>query len=204
MNYLAHLLLGGPSEAALVGSLLGDFVRGPVAAWPGPAAEREAIALHRRIDAFTDRHPDFRASCQRIEPARRRVAGVLVDLYYDHFLALHWSDYADEPLAVFCARAYAALERNQARLPPRLARMVPSLVAEDWLGAYREPQAIARTLQGMARRLRRPELLAGGEADLLRDGPAFEADFRRFFPQALSLAAALTGHCPAPAVRAER
>ena len=53
MNYLAHLHLGGDRPAQLLGSLYGDFVKGPLAGqWP---AEIEAgIRLHRRIDAFTD------------------------------------------------------------------------------------------------------------------------------------------------------
>ena len=56
MNYLAHLHLGGPAPAQLLGSLYGDFVKGPLAG--RYAADIEAaIRLHRRIDVFTDAHP---------------------------------------------------------------------------------------------------------------------------------------------------
>ena len=46
--------------------------------------------LHRRIDNFADTHPAFRRSRGRVSAARRRVGGVMVDMFYDHFLARHY------------------------------------------------------------------------------------------------------------------
>jgi acyl carrier protein phosphodiesterase len=64
MNYLAHLHLGGQEPDALLGSLYGDFVKGPLRGqWP--AKVEAGIRLHRRIDAFTDSHAQVLAAKAR-------------------------------------------------------------------------------------------------------------------------------------------
>jgi len=102
MNFLAHAVLAGPDTALRVGGLMGDFIRGPL---PGrlPLQIAAGVELHRRIDGFTDAHPAFRRSCARVGPLRRHCAGVMVDMFCDHFLASHWARFSDEPLDAFAA-----------------------------------------------------------------------------------------------------
>lgn len=188
MNYLAHLHLGGPRPGQLLGSLYGDFVKGPLAG--RFAAEVEAaILLHRRIDAFTDRHPLVRAACARFPVERRRYAGILLDLFFDHCLARHWDDYADEPLTGFSARVYRVLDAEP-QLPGRLAQIAPRMAAQDWLGSYREFAVLERVLLNMQRRLSRPEGLDGALIELERLYPALLEDFRRFYPELMAFARA--------------
>lgn len=182
MNFLAHLALSPDDEDALLGSLLGDFVKGPLGdRYPGPLGA--AIVLHRRVDAFTDAHPRVVASRARVGPAHRRYAGIMIDLYYDHFLARRWDDYHDEPLAQFSARVYALLERRRAELPEGLQFIAPRMAARDWFGSYAEVDNIGRALEGIGRRLRRGNGLMGADADLRRDYAGFEADFAAFYPE---------------------
>lgn len=188
MNYLAHLHLGGPRPGQLLGSLYGDFVKGPLAG--RFAAEVEAaILLHRRIDAFTDRHPLVRAACARFPVERRRYAGILLDLFFDHCLARHWDDYADEPLTGFSARVYRVLDAEP-QLPGRLAQIAPRMAAQDWLGSYREFAVLERVLLNMQRRLSRPEGLDGALIELERLYPVLLEDFRRFYPELMAFARA--------------
>lgn len=189
MNFLAHAFLAGAHEADQLGGLIGDFVKGPLPA--GLAPELAAgVALHRAIDSFADRHPAFLASRARVSPERRRVSGVLVDLFYDHLLARDWSDYASEPLADYSARLYAMLHR-QSDILSSAAREVSVLMhRHDWLGNYRHIDAVGQAIDRMAiYRLRRTTTLAGGIAEFVADSPGFEADFRAFLPDALSFAA---------------
>lgn len=181
MNYLAHLHLGGPQPAALLGSLYGDFVKGPLdGRWP--ADIEAAIRLHRRIDVFTDRHPVVLQALARFPQARRRYAGILLDVFFDHCLAQHWPDYAQEPLAAFTARVYAALA-GEAQLPGRLALVAPRMIEQDWLGSYRDFAVLERVLAGIQRRLSRPESLAGAMLELERLYQPLTEDFRLFYPQ---------------------
>lgn len=188
MNYLAHLHLGGPRPAQLLGSLYGDFVKGPL---DGRfAAEVEAaIRLHRRIDAFTDSHPLVRTAVARFPAERRRYAGILLDLFFDHCLASEWDAYADEPLALFSARVYGVLAA-QAELPGRLALIAPRMAADDWLGSYREFAVLERVLGNLQRRLSRPAVLDGGLAELERLYQPLREDFRAFYPELIAFAAA--------------
>src|SRR5690606_34573687 len=105
MNYLAHLHLGGPAPAQLLGSLYGDFVKGRLEG-RYPADIEAAIRLHRRIDMFTDSHPLIFEARMRFPAARRRTSGILLDLFFDHCLAHAWDDYASEPLPAFTTRVY--------------------------------------------------------------------------------------------------
>ena len=181
MNYLAHLHLGGQQPEQLLGSLYGDFVKGPLAGRFSVSLEA-AIRLHRQIDVFTDSHPLVLQSLGRFPRERRRYAGIILDVFFDHCLALHWHDYAEQPLEQFTGNVYQVLAA-QADLPGRLAQIAPYMAADDWLGSYREFAALEQVFRGIARRLSRPEGMDGAleEVDALY-APLMD-DFRSFYPE---------------------
>lgn len=112
MNYLAHLHLGGDAPPQLLGSLYGDFVKGPLAGrWPTEI--EAAIRLHRRIDAFTDSHPLQARARARFPAARRRTAGMLLDLFFDHCLARDWVEYAAHRWIISPARCTGCWPPNR-------------------------------------------------------------------------------------------
>ncbi|GGP26623.1 acyl carrier protein phosphodiesterase [Silvimonas amylolytica] len=183
MNYLAHILLAGPDPAYRLGALLGDFVKGPM---PGvlPPAVAEGVILHRSIDVFTDAHPAFLASRARVSGARRRYSGIMVDMFYDHFLAAHWAKFGRGALPDFAGETYALFAQNGDLLPARLAQILPNMTRNDWLTSYRRPEAIAGAINGMAaHRLSQPNALGGGGDELLEKYAEFEGDFLAFWPQ---------------------
>lgn len=184
MNFLAHAWLAGEAPADRLGGLIGDFVKGEL---PGalPLAVADGVRLHRELDRFADTHPVFLRSCARVPVSRRRVAGVMVDMFYDHFLARHWGDFDDRPLPEFTAAAYHLMQQHDALLPQRLQGLLPDMRESDWLASYADADKLSYALDRMARRLSRPELLAGSGAELLRDYAGFEADFRAFLPEAV-------------------
>lgn len=189
MNFLAHAYLAGPAPADRLGGMLGDFVKGPLPAGL-PEAVAAGVSLHRRIDSYADGHPAFRASRSRVSAERRRYAGVMVDLFYDHFLARHWDEFNAEPLQDFTAGTYALLARHAALLPPRLAEIFPYMRREDWLRSYRELASVGEALDSMSRhRLTRPNRLAGAAGELEDAYEGFERDFRAFLPDVRAFAA---------------
>ncbi len=200
MNFLAHAWLAGDDPAHQLGGLMGDFVKGPLPAGL-PTDIAAGVALHRRIDVFADNHPAFRRSRGRISPARRRAAGVLVDMFYDHFLACHWQAFHPEPLSDFTARMYALMDAHRAVLPPRLTGLLPSMRDDDWLASYRNAETVAFALNRMARRLSRPALLLGGGAELDIHYVGLEEDFFEFVTDAATFAAAQRGSLSGPESR---
>lgn len=193
MNFLAHAFLAGDAEADRIGGLMGDFVKGPLpAGLPPPLAS--GVALHRAIDSFADRHPAFIASRARISPLRRRVGGVLVDLFYDHLLARDWADYCAEPLDDYAVRLYAELDANTALLPERAREIADLMCRYNWLGSYRNVDAVGRAIDRMAiHRLSRVNPLGGGIEEFLADSDGFENDFRAFLPDAVAFASRWRG-----------
>lgn len=194
MNFLAHLYLSPPSPDALIGSLLGDFVKGPVERAGYNDEITHAIRLHRAIDTFTDAHPMFAASKARVGPTRRRYAGILVDLFYDHFLARHWRDYHDVALEDFAIDIYGVLLDRATDLPEPAGRMVTFMARQNWLVSYREVDEVGAALERMGRRLTRGNALLGSAEELEADYAGFEADFRAFMPEVTAFA--LSRHGP--------
>jgi len=147
-----------------------------------PADIEAGIRLHRQIDVYTDSHPVVLQAKQRFPRERRRYAGILVDLFFDHCLAAYWHDYANEPLRDFTARVYQVL-LEEAELPDKLALIAPRMAAQDWLGSYREFAVMEQVVAGMSRRLSRPEGLIGGVEEMEQFYTPLLNDFREFYPQ---------------------
>ena len=182
MNYLAHLYLAGDQPLALVGALMGDFVKGPVDPQLLPAL-RAGIQLHRHIDSFTDAHPAFRRSRRRLPANLRRYGGIIVDIFYDHLLASDWSDYHHQPLEQFAQIAYRALDDHRALMPEHMRVRVRGLIRNDVLVAYQHLETIHIALQRTATRLRRPVDLGRASRSLATDRVGYQQDFDEFFPQ---------------------
>jgi len=189
VNYLAHLFLSPPGEDALLGSLMGDFVKGPLTSDAISArysAEMmRAIGLHRKIDSFTDTHPVVRESWSRVSKSRRRFAGVMIDIFYDHYLAKHWDDFHHRPLSEFTDDFYAILGRRQSEMPERLQRISNSMISLDWLGSYAHPQSVRNALNRISLRLRRENTLIDSADELMDNYEEIELDFRRFLPDVI-------------------
>ena len=182
MNFLAHLALSGDDPDVILGNLMGDFLKG-VDAGRYPRGIQRGIQLHRRIDSFTDAHPVFARSRRRLRPPYRRYAGVLVDVFYDHFLARDWCRYsAREDLDSFISRSYQTLSNSPVELPPRLQRALPRMIREDWLGSYATEAGIDLTLKRISGRVSRANPLPDGASQLKIHYEGLAADFAEFYP----------------------
>ena len=181
MNFLAHLFLDSGSDDALLGSLLGDFVKGDTAG-RFSAAVSDAILLHRKIDSFADAHMITRKSRNRISPLRRRFAGIIVDVCYDHFLSRHWRHFGAIDLKSFVDRVYAVLSKNRSLLPERLSRILPRMISENWLGSYIHLERVGDALDRIAGRLSRGGQFMRAVTEIEANYEALEIDFLAFFP----------------------
>ena len=189
MNFLAHAFLARDSVDLLLGSLMGDFVKGPLTDRYAPAITR-GLALHRGVDTYTDAHALVARSRARISPPRRRYAGILIDLFYDHYLARYWSDYAAVPLDQFTAHVYSTLLARRDVLPERLRAIAPRMADTDWLGSYRETASVGEALDRIGTRLKRGNALLDSVEELVANYDSLEEDFRAFFPELMRFAQA--------------
>ena len=180
MNFLFHMLLSGDDDQILVGNFMGDFVKGPLAE-RFPERISQGIFLHRRIDSFANRAELFQQSRRRLDPLYGLYRGVMIDLFYDHFLVTDWNNWSDEPLSEYLVRSRSVIARHHEELPERLQKLVPMIFGE-LLPSYGEVSGIGIALERMSRRLTRSNPLAGGEVELGLHYDDLLADFRGFMP----------------------
>lgn len=188
MNFLAHAYLAGDDPALIVGGVVGDWIKGPLPGTLPPDLAR-GVALHRAIDSHAETHPAFCRSRERMSPARRRYAGVLVDIFYDHLLARDWGRHHDDALAGYCAHVYRLIDARLIDLPAPARDVVRRMASEDWLRSYAEIDGIADVLRRMSRRARQPNPLAEGEAEFIADAAGFAADFDAWLEDARAFVA---------------
>jgi acyl carrier protein phosphodiesterase len=176
VNFLAHALLAGDRPALIVGGVVGDWIKG---ALPGalPDDLAQGVALHRAIDHFAESNPAFNRSRSRVSAQRRRYAGVLVDIFYDHLLAKNWHSIHPQPLPEYCATIYALIRERTNDLPATARPALSMMAQQDWLTSYAKIEGIADVLARMSRRARQPNPMLNGEQEFLADVDGFTGDF---------------------------
>lgn len=183
MNHLAHTLLAGDDEALRLGGMLGDFVRGrpDPALWPSRVID--GIHLHRAIDGYTDAHPMVLAAKARLPPPYRRYAGILLDMWFDHCLALDFSRSSARPLREYSVALRALLWRQDALLTPALRRFRAYMEANDLPHGYVDRAVLGRALAGIGQRLSRANPLDTALPVLVAHEEELQQCFDVFFPQ---------------------
>ena len=195
MNFLAHCLIGSraagaqpgaPSDSALLaGGFLGDFVKGRVPA-EMPFDLALGVRLHRRVDAYSNQHPDIRISSDRFPAELRRLAPIMVDILCDHLLSRSWSEYHDQAITQFTDAIYQEVAVHAEWLPDTGLQFLDYARERDLLARYGDWSVTEGAMRSITRRLQRPELnpiLAEAVPPLLEE---LEADFHRYFPDILA------------------
>ncbi|MEM0516977.1 MULTISPECIES: acyl carrier protein phosphodiesterase [Aequorivita] len=185
MNFLAHIYLSGDEEDVIIGNFIADGIKGKryLKFPPGIA---KGILLHRAIDTFTDAHPTVHQSTARLHKNYSHYSGVIVDILYDHFLAKNWSQYSNQPLDIYVQDFYKLLRENFTILPARIQRMMPYMIADNWLLSYATVEGIGKILAQMNVRTKGISKmnLAVEELEIYYD--EFEAEFTSFFEELIS------------------
>lgn len=151
MNYLAHAYLSFNQPGILIGNMISDFVKGRKK-FDYPEQIQQGITLHRDIDSFTDSHEATAEAKKVLRPAYRLYSGALVDVIYDHFLALDENEFTDTSLLDFSQWVYQAIEKDHVWLPERFAVMFPYMKEHNWLYNYHTRWGIGKSLGGVVRR----------------------------------------------------
>ena len=183
MNFLAHAYLSGENKKILLGNFMGDFIKGRQALSELEPEMIRGVDLHRAIDEFTDNHPVVHQSKQRLRSGYRHYAGVIVDVYYDHYLAVDWKRYHTASLESFAAKTYDAVQSYPQFLPVPFKNMLPYMIRGNWLVSYRDISGIHRALSGMASRTAYDSHMEHASEDLRKHYQKFQEEFETFFPQ---------------------
>ena len=186
MNFLAHLYLSPDEAGWLIGSILPDLVR-PLKVGELDEQVATGVVLHRHVDAFTDTHPIVHRSKGRIRARHGIYAGILIDLFYDHFLAADWPGYHDQPLDGFSAHVYEQFASHPQLMPPAMHTIVEQMAQHNWLCMYAQIDGIEHVLGRMSdrfsRKFNRNVQLTGAVDDLREHYDDLQSGFTAFFGQ---------------------
>ncbi len=182
MNFLAHIYLSFGDDEITVGNFIADSIRGNKFSHLPPNIQK-GIRLHREIDTFTDAHPIARQSSKRLHANYSHYSRVIVDIFYDHFLASNWDKYSDVPLESFTESFYDMIEAHYPILPMGIKRMMPYMIADNWLLSYGTIKGIGRVLNGMNRRTQNRSKMQFAIIDLEAHYEDFEKEFTSLFEE---------------------
>ncbi|OCB74977.1 Acyl carrier protein phosphodiesterase [Flavobacterium glycines] len=180
MNFLAHIYLSGNNEFIKIGNFMADGIRGRKFEDYHPEIQK-GILLHRAIDTFTDAHPIFRESTKRLHERYHHYAGVIVDIFYDHFLAKNWTNYSDEDLEEYISRFYQSMHKHHDLLSERAKGILPYMEKQNWLSSYQSIDGIHEILSRMDRRTDNNSNMRFASEELKEYYSEFEQEFSSFF-----------------------
>ena len=180
MNYLAHIYLSGENDLVTIGNFMADGIKGKKYK-KFQKNIQIGILLHREIDTFTDAHNTVRLSTKRLHQNYGHYSGIIVDILYDHFLAKNWNIYSNIPLPDYVDTFYDSLKTHYSMLPLRIKKMIPFMIADNWLVSYASIDGISRVLQGMNRRTKNISGKDKAIFELETFYLEFEKEFTSFF-----------------------
>jgi acyl carrier protein phosphodiesterase len=193
LNYIAHLHIAQHCHSDLLGNFLGDFIKGQQ--FVGlPQHLVFGIKLHRQVDVYTDHHPAVVALRAQFSPSIRRVAGIVIDIVFDHLLLCHWSKFANYPAEQLFSSFYTQLALFNQAVSPHFQGLSDSLIRQQWLTNYHQRSSCLHAFKGIERRLH-GKISFADEAQAFVDAQFehFETTFLAFYPELLEHAL----HCNA-------
>jgi acyl carrier protein phosphodiesterase len=185
MNFLAHLYLSGDSNELLIGNFIADAVKGKEYLKFSEGIIK-GIKLHRKIDEFTDKHPIVNRSVERLRPLYSKYSPVIVDIFYDHYLASKWHQYSSIPLNKYAQDVYSLITEHHHIMPARVQHFLPYMIQGNWLYNYSNLEGIENVLKGMSRRAKFVSHMENSIYELRKDYQLYEEEFNLFFPDLIN------------------
>ena len=182
MNFLAHVYLSGNNSNLAIGNLIADKInRKKVNNLPLEIIK--GIYLHRYIDEFTDQHARFKECVKELFPFYRHYSRVIVDMYFDHFLAKNWNRYHKIPLNEFSKNFYVKLKDSSVIFSYAIQKFILNLTYYDWFGQYESISGLKVILGQMEKKTKFPSKLSDSTKDLKIKYSYFENHFFIFFDE---------------------
>lgn len=180
MNFLGHSFFKEGSSLFLLGNVCGDFYKGLPHTLSLPEEMIEGIKFHRRLDSLTD-------STSAVEKAKRALSayglysGIIVDIYYDHFLSKNWKLLKGESLELHCEYLYSELSKNVEYIPAKSRTVVDHMIEENWFENYGDLEFIEKTLSRISRRISRENNVDKSIHNLRDNYSFFQENFFEFW-----------------------
>jgi acyl carrier protein phosphodiesterase len=188
VNYIAHIHLAHVTNTSMLGNFLGDFVKGSRLEHL-PDDIRLGIQLHRSIDSFTDRHAQIVGLRELFPAALRRMSGIVIDIYFDHLLCLHWQSFTEQDLRKVLPLFYQEMDERSVAVAGRFLGVKQGLLTHQWLSDYVHRGSCLSAFHQIEKRLNfRIEFARQADQFLIAHHADFERTFLRFYPELITYA----------------
>ncbi len=186
MNYLAHIFLSCGDEELLIGNFITDFITAKQVRAIGENYQK-GVELHRKIDSYTDSHPQFRSGTKRLSVHHHKYSPVVLDILYDHLLAQNWDVYSSQALQSFADEAYGILERHLLVFEEHGVDYIPKMIRHNFLAAYADRDKVVHVLKQMDKRTKFPSDFESAMDHLESDYERYNTEFNAFLPDMIGM-----------------
>jgi acyl carrier protein phosphodiesterase len=182
MNFLAHTYLSGDNSLIRIGNFMGDWIKGnEFKKYPDDI--QKGVLIHRSIDYYTDNHPIVKQSKNRFNEKYHKYSGILIDVYYDHFLAREWENFSSVPYPEYLLKLKEDLMKDMVHFSDEIQEFIPRFMNYGWMASYATIDGIQKVLTGMVKHTSLPDKTD----DALEIFEMYYNDFRQefydYFPQ---------------------
>ncbi len=192
MNHLAHIFLSGNSDYVKIGNFIGDYIKGKKYKKYAPEIQ-QGIIMHRNIDSFTDSNEIPKKIKPLFTGYYGKYAGIITDVFYDHFLAVNWENFSDVPLKYFINSFYSIMESNKHLLPGKVQNFLPRMIEHDRIYSYKYFYGLEKALTVMSKYTTLPDYTSKAMKILSDNYLLINSNFLEFFPEVINF---ITEHYP--------
>ena len=185
MNFLGHSLISleideNTNKKTLYGNFTGDYYKGLVDRIELPEALKKGITLHRTIDKISDRKENYLN--ELLVDKFGIFKGIVSDMFIDHFLSKNFHKLFNKDIELIEKEILNTIEKNRNIFPKDFDRMFKWLNDRNVMSNYKDIDFLERAFEGLARNIRKGEILNLATTELKKNYNLFEEkSIKEFF-----------------------
>lgn len=185
MNFLGHSLISleideKENKETLYGNFTGDFYKGLVERIEISENLKEGIILHRIIDKTSDRKENLLN--ELLAEKFGIFKGIVSDMYIDHFLSKNFNNLFNKNINDIERKILDKIKEKKNIFPKDFERTFNWLNDRNVMVNYKDIDFLDRAFQGLAKNIRRGEILNLAVSELKKNYNLFEEkSIKEFF-----------------------
>ena len=185
MNFLGHSLISlgideKENKETLYGNFTGDFYKGLIERIELSENLKEGIVLHRIIDKTSDRKENLLN--ELLAEKFGIFKGIVSDMFIDHFLSKNFNNLFNKNINDIERKILDKVKEKKNIFPKDFERTFNWLNDRNVMANYKEVDFLERAFQGLARNVRKGEILNLAIAELKKNYNLFEEkSIKEFF-----------------------
>ena len=185
MNFLGHSLISleideKENKETLYGNFTGDFYKGLVERIELSENLKEGIVLHRIIDKTSDRKENLLN--ELLAEKFGIFKGIVSDMFIDHFLSKNFNNLFNKNINDIEREILDKVKEYKNIFPKDFERTFNWLNDRNVMANYKDIDFLERAFQGLAKNIRRGEILNLAVSELKKNYNLFEEkSIKEFF-----------------------